>query len=163
MFSNKCWNCFEVFFWKKILPSARWRVETWKKVRKMEKLSFFFKKPKYISKKVQKRFEHALRLFFWLKNWPVHPGGSKLGKIRKKIGKNLKFQKCPKTVLKVSKQILNLFWGNFLRKNCPVHPGRSKLGKTSKKLENFHFFKMPKYVPKSDQTCFQHASRYFFR
>ena len=60
-FSNKCWNCFEVFFWKKILPSARWRVETWKKVRKMEKLSFFFKKPKYISKKVQKRFEHASR------------------------------------------------------------------------------------------------------
>ena len=60
-FPNKCWNCFEVFFWKKNLPSARWRVETWKKVRKMEKLSFFFKKPKYIPKNVQKRFEHASR------------------------------------------------------------------------------------------------------
>ena len=68
-----------------------------------------------------------------------------------------------KTFLEVSKQILNLFWGNFLKKNCPVHPGKSKLGKTSKNWKTFIFFKMPKYVPKSVQTCFQHASRYFFR
>ena len=65
--------------------------------------------------------------------------GRNLGKFEKKIDKNLKFQKCPKTVLKVSKQILNLFWGNFLGKNCPVHPGRSKLGKTSKNWKTFNF------------------------
>ena len=65
--------------------------------------------------------------------------GRKLGKFEKKIDKNLKFQKCPKTVLKVSKQTLNLFWGNFLGKNCPVHPGRSKLGKTSKNWKTFNF------------------------
>ena len=65
--------------------------------------------------------------------------GRNLGKFEKKIDKNLKFQKCPKTVLKVSKQILNLFWGNFLGKNCPVHPGMSKLGKTSKNWKTFNF------------------------
>ena len=65
--------------------------------------------------------------------------GRNLGKFEKIIDKNLKFQKCPKTVLKVSKQILNLFWGNFLGKNCPVHPGRSKLGKTSKNWKTFNF------------------------
>ena len=66
--------------------------------------------------------------------------GRNLGKFEKKIDKNLKFQKCPKTVLKVSKQILNLFWGNFLGKNCPVHPGGSKLGKTSKNWKKISIF-----------------------
>ena len=48
----------------------------------------------------------------------------------------------------MSKQILNLFWGNFLGKICPVHPGRSKLGKTSKNWKTFIFSKCPNTFPK---------------
>ena len=36
----------------------------------------------------------------------------------------------PNTFPKVSKQVLNLFWGFFSKKKSPVHPGGSKLGKT---------------------------------
>ena len=79
----------------------------------------------------------------------------------KKKRKKIDFSKVSKTFLELSKQVSNLFWGNFLKKNCPVHPGKSKLGKTSKNWKTFYFFKMPKYVPKSVQTCFQHASRFF--
>ena len=49
------------YFSENVLPSAPWRVETWKNTRKMEKLSFFFKMPKNVPQKVQTRFEHALR------------------------------------------------------------------------------------------------------
>ena len=50
----------------------------------------------------------------------------------------------------------------FSEKKCPVHPGMSKIGTTSRNWKNFHIFKLPKNVPKSNQTCFEHVSRNFF-
>ena len=104
-------------------------------------------------------FKHVTRWFF-LKSSCLQ--GRKMEKNEKKIGV-LKFQKWTKTFLKVSKQALNLFWGNFLRKKCAVHPGMSKLGTTSRNWKNYHIFKMPKNAPKSNQTCFEHDSRKFVR
>ena len=77
---------------------------------------------------------------------------------KKKIDKKLKFQKCPKTILKVSKQVLKLIWGNFFWKKSPSAPWRVETWKNSKKLEKLSIFQIArKNVPKSNQTCFQHA------
>ncbi len=125
------------------------------------------------------------------------------------VKKFSKIQKCPKSFPKVSKRVLNMFWGNFFgKKFCPVFHGGSSLRKFSKKIKNFSKFqkypksftkvskrvlnmfsgaffenktfaqssmegrvfenfqksqkifknpKMPKIVPKSVQTCFEHV------
>ena len=120
----------------------------------------FFQNAQKRSPKSSNTFWTCFELVFSVKtNWPVHPWGSKLGKNRKKNRKNLKTRKCPKTFLKVSKQVLNLFWGDFFGKNCPVHPGESKLGKTPKNWKNLQFFKMPKKRSQKQSnmfwTCFE--------
>ncbi len=52
--------------------------------------------------------------------------------------KTFKNPKMPKIVPKVSKRVLNMFWGNFFEKKfCPVFHGRSSLRKFSKKSKNF--------------------------
>ena len=59
-----------------------------------------------------------------------------------------KFQKCPKSFPKVSKRVLNVFWGNFLEKFfCPVFRGGSSFQKFSKKIFS-KFQKCPKVFPK---------------
>ncbi len=77
----------------------------------------------------------------------------------KKFKKNSKIEKCPKSFPKVSKRVLNMFWGNFSEKKfCPVFQGGSSLRKFSKKNQKiFKIPKMPKIVPKSVQTCFEHV------
>ena len=55
-----------------------------------------------------------------------------------------KFLKCPKMFSKVSKRVLNVFWGKFFEKLfCPVFRGGSSFRKFSKK----NVFKIPK-MPK---------------
>ena len=67
--------------------------------------------------------------------------------------------------LKVSKQVLNLFWDIFLEKKCPVQctlEGRN-LEKIQKTGKTSICSKCPKKrSQKSNQTCFHLASRYFF-
>ena len=66
-----------------------------------------------------------------------------------------KFQKCPKSFPKVSKRVLNVFWGKFSENFfCPVFRGGSSFQKFSKK-NIFKIPKMPKSVPKSIQTCYR--------
>ena len=52
----------------------------------------------------------------------------------------MKFQKCPKTILKVSKQVLKLFWGNFFWKKSPSAPWSVETWKNSKKPEKLSIF-----------------------
>ena len=81
-YPNKFWTCFEVFLEKKV-PSAPWRVETWKNLRKIEKL--FSQYDQNLSQKCSNTFSTCFDVVFLVKKkWPFHPGGSKLGKIRKK-------------------------------------------------------------------------------
>ena len=74
-----------------------------------------------------------------------------------------KFQKGPKSFPKISKRVLNLFWVKFFEKNfCPVFRGGSSFRKFSRK-KIFKIPKMPKSVPKSLQTCFEHVLGQTFR
>ncbi len=75
------------------------------------------------------------------------------GRVFENFQKNQNFskiQKCPKSFPKVSKRVLNMFWGNFFEKNyCPVFHGRSSLRKFSKKSKKFSKIqKRPKSFPK---------------
>ena len=76
-----------------------------------------------------------------------------------------KFQKCPKSFPKVSKRVLNMFWGNFSEKIFLLSvPWRVESSKCFQKIKKI--FKIPKklkIVPKSVQTCFEHVLEYFFR
>ena len=59
-----------------------------------------------------------------------------------------KFQKCPKLFPKVSKRVLNVFWGKFFENFfCPVFRGRSSFRKFSQKMFS-KLQKCPKVFPK---------------
>ena len=65
---------------------------------------------------------------------------------------------------KVSKRVLNLFWGKCFDFFCAVFDGASRLRKSSKKNpKNFKIPKTPKIVPKSIQTCFEQVLGQTFR
>ena len=65
---------------------------------------------------------------------------------------------------KVSKRVLNMFWGKFFEK---VHAQCSMEGRVfenfQKNQKSFKFPKMPKIVPKSIQTCFERVLGQTFR
>ena len=65
-----------------------------------------------------------------------------------------KFQKCPKSFPKVSKRVLNVFWGKFFENFLPSFPWKVESSKIFKK-NVFKIPKLPKSVPKSIQTCFR--------
>ena len=120
--------------------------------------------PKIVPKSIQTCFELALGQIFRKFFCPVFHGGSRLRKTSKKIRKVSKFQKCPKVLPKVSKRVLNMFWGKFFEK---VHAQCSMEGRVfenfQKNQESLKFPKMPKIVPKSIQTCFERVLGQTFR
>ena len=61
-----------------------------------------------------------------------------------------KFQKCPKSFPKVSKRVLNMFWGNFSEKIFLLSvPWRVESSKCFQKIKNFSKFqKSSKSIPK---------------
>ena len=79
----------------------------------------------------------------------------------RKMKKNRTFEisMCPKTFLKVSKHVLNLFWGNFLGKKVPSAPRNVKTWNNFKKLEKLsHFENDQKRSQKQSNmfwTCFE--------
>ena len=74
-----------------------------------------------------------------------------------------KILKCPKSFPKVSKRVLDVFWGKLSKKFCPVFHRRSSLRKFSKNQKICKIPKMPKIVPKSIQTCFELVLGQIFR
>ena len=80
----------------------------------------------------------------------------------KKIKKVSNFLKCPKSFPKVSKCVLNVFWGKLFEKFLPSFPWKVESSKIFKK-KNFKFPKMPKSVPKCIQTCFELVLGEIFR
>ena len=68
--------------------------------------------------------------------------------------KILKIQKCPKSFPKVSKHVLNMFWGKLFEKFLPSFAWNVESSKIFKK-NIFKIPKMPKSVLKSIQTCFR--------
>ena len=58
----------------------------------------------------------------------------------------------------MSKRVLNMFWGNFFEiffAQCSME--RRVFEMFSKNLELFKIPKIPRIVPKSVQTCFEHV------
>ena len=89
-------------------------------------------------------------------------GGSSFLKFSKKIFS--KFQKCPKLFPKVSKRVLNMFWGTFFEKfyaQCSMEGRVFENFPTNQKILKIP--KMPKIVPKSIQTCFELVLGQIFR
>ena len=86
------------------------------------------------------------------------------GRVFENFPKNqkiLKIQKCPKVFPKLSKRVLNVFWGKLFEKFLPSFPWNVEFSKIFKK-NIFKIPKMPKSVPKSIQTCFEHVLAKFF-
>ncbi len=75
------------------------------------------------------------------------------GRVFENFQKNqkiFKFQKCPKSFPKVSKRVLNMFWGNFFEKKfLPSVPWTVESSKTFKKIKKLSKIqKCPKSFPK---------------
>ncbi len=137
-------TCFEHVFGcffrkKKLLPSVPWRVESskiFKKIKNFSKIQKCLKSFPKVSKRVLNMFSGVF--FEKKKLLPSVPWRVESSKIFKKIKKFSKIQKCPKSFPKVSKRVLNMFWGNFFENFfCPVFHGRSSLRKFSKKSKKF--------------------------
>ena len=70
-------------------------------------------------------------------------------KFQKKIRKVSKFQKGPKLLQKVSKRVLNMFWGKLFEKFWPSFPWKVESSKIFKKIKKFaKFQKCSKSFPK---------------
>ena len=87
---------------------------------------------------VQTCFEQVLGYFFRKKFLPSVPWMVESSKCFQKIKIFSKFHNCTKSFPKVSKRVLNMFWGNFSEKFfCPVFHGGSSLRNVFKKWKNF--------------------------
>ena len=140
------------YFFRKEMASTHWRVATWKTSKKNRKEIQIFRN-------VQKRTQQCSNMLRGDFFWNHHAlQGRKMEKNERKIGL-LKFEKCPKTFLKVSKLVLNLFWGNFLGKKVPSAPRNVKTWNNFKKLEKLsHFENDQKRSQKQSNmfwTCFE--------
>ena len=85
---------------------------------------------------------------------PSVPWGVEFSKIFKKIEKFSKFQKCPQLFPKLSKRVLNMFWGKFFEKKFAQFSMECRVFENFQK-KYFKIPKMPKSVPKSIHTCFR--------
>ena len=129
------------------MPSVPWRVETWKNLRKIEKLYFFIQNDQNLSQKCSNTFSTCSEVVFLVKKIDQF---TLEGQFEKKPIWNF----CPKSLLRVSKHVLR--WIEIF---CSVQG--SKLGKNRKKIEKFEFLKVSKNVLKSFQTSFELVLRYF--
>ena len=96
-----------------------------KKFHRNRKEFKFSKMSKNVSKIVQTCFDVIFSRFFG----QCTLEGREVEKFQRNA-KTSQISRYPNTFPKVSKQVLNLFWGFFSKKKCPVHPGGSKLEKT---------------------------------
>ena len=111
-------TCFEhvlaKIFLKNFMPSVAWRVESSKIFKKN-----IFKIPK-LPKSVPKSIQTCYRVIFSKK---IYAQCSMEGRVFENFPIFFsKFQKCPKSFPKVSKRVLNVFWGKLFEKFLPSFP-----------------------------------------
>ena len=103
--------------------------------------------PKIVPKSIQTCFEHVLGQTFRKIFAQFSMECRVFENFQKKIFS--KFQKCPKVFPKVSKRVLNMFWGKVFEKFLPSFPWKVKSSKLFKKIKKFaKFQKCPKSFPK---------------
>ena len=163
-YSNVVWTSFGANFSKSFRPIFHGVSSLRNFSKKLKKFSKFQPKThKTVPKRVQKCFEHVLGQIFWKIFKPSAPWRLETSKIFKKIKKISIFQKGPKSFPKVSKRVLNVFWGNFFRKNFAQFSMEGRVFENSQKKQRI--FKVPKkqkFVTKSVQTCFELVLRQIF-
>ena len=118
--------------------------------------------PKSVLKGIQTCFERVLGQIFRKIFLPSVPWRVQFSKIFKK--KFSKLQKCPNVFPKVSKRVLNMFWGKFFEKfyaQCSMEGRVFENFLTNQKILKIP--KMPKIVPESIQTCFERVLGQTFR
>ena len=152
-------TCFERVLgqtFRKIFAQFSMEVRVFENFQKNQKNCKIPKMPKIVPKSIQTCFELVLGQNFRNFFLPVFHGGSRLRRTSKKIRKVPKFQKCPKMLPKVSKRVLNMFWGKFFEK---VHAQCSMEGRVFENFQKkkFQISKKAKSVPKCIQTCFEHV------
>ena len=105
------------------------------------------KMPKIVPKSIQTCFERVLGQTFRKIFAQFSMEGRVFENFQKNQKKIAKFQKCPKSLPKASKRVLNLFWVKFFEIFfCPVFRGGSSFRKFSKKKFS-NFQKCPKRFP----------------
>ena len=110
--------------------------------------------PKIVPKSIQTCFERVLGQSFRKIFAQFSMGGRVFESFQKKIKKIAKFQKCPKVFLKVSKRVLNMFWGKFFQKFLPSFPWNVE---SSKIFEKKYF-----QNSKNAQKCSQKYPKVFY-
>ena len=139
--SKRVLNVFWGKLFEKFLPSFPWNVES---------LKIFKEKNFQNSKNAQKcsqKYPNVFRVIFSKKFYAQCSMEGRVSKIFKIFFS--KFQKCPKSFPKVSKRVLNVFWGKLFENFLPSFPWKvesSKIFKKIKKVSNF--LKCTKSFPK---------------
>ena len=123
---------------------------------KNQKICKIPKMPKIVPKSIQTCFELVFSQIFRKFFLPSVPWRAESSKIFLKIKKFSKMQKCRKSFPKVSKHVLNMFWGKLFENFLPSFPWNVESSKIFKK-NIFKIPKMPESVLKNIQTCFEHV------
>ena len=107
-----------------------------KKIKKNFKI---LKTPKLVPKSIQTCFDCVLGQFFR----KIFAQFSKEGRVFEKFSKKyiFKFQNCPKVFPKVSKRVLNMFWGKFFENFMRSVPWSVESSKYFLKIKKFSKFK----------------------
>ena len=107
------WTCFGVIISKNFFAQCSLVGRVFENSQKNQKLFKIAKMPKIFPKSVQTWFEHVLGYIFRNFFLPSVPWRVESSKIFKKIENFSKLQKSLKSFPKMSKRVLNIFWGNF--------------------------------------------------
>ena len=130
------------------------------RLRKFSKKSKLFKNCKNARNRSQKCpnvFWTCLGVFFSKNFCPVFHGGSSLRKFSKKSKNFSKLQKSLKSFPKMSKRVLNMFWGIFFEKFFAQCSMEGRVFENFQKNQKFSKIpNKPKIVPITVQKCFEH-------
>ena len=155
-------NLFWGIFREKIFAQCTLEGRNLEKSQKNGKTFIFLQRAQISSQKGSNAFWTCFEVVFSVKKLTSAPWRVETWKNSKKSTKIWNFKSVQKRSWNGPNKFWNCFEVIFSEKIalCTLEgPNWEKLQKTGK----LSIFKMPKYVPKSVQACFEHASRYFFR
>ena len=155
-----CFDCNLGLFFRKNFAQFSMEGRVFENFQKNQRVCKIPKMPKIVPKSIETCFELVLGQIFRKLFLPSVPWRLETSKnFKKKIRKVSKFQKCPKLLPKVSKRVLNMFWGKFFEK---VHAQCSMEGRVFENfLTNQKILKIQK-CPKSFPKVSKHVLNMFW-
>ena len=151
--SKRIQKCFEHVFgqiFRKIFAQFSMEGRVFENFQKNKKTFKIPKRPKIVPKSIQTSSERVLRQFFRKIFAQFSMEGRVFENFQKKTKNFQSSKKSRKSLPKVSKRVLNLFWGKFFQKNfLPSVPWMVESSKIFKKIKkSLKFRKGPKSFPK---------------